>query len=64
VATINAYRAGAEITHDDFVRAVRDEFVAAYPGDVAEYTVHEEDVELPHVAEGIADMKVSLARAG
>lgn len=60
VGTINAYRAGdAEITHDDFVRAVKEEFVATYPGDVAEYDVHEEDIELPKVAEGIEDMKVS-----
>ncbi|BEI85350.1 hypothetical protein CcaverHIS002_0507510 [Cutaneotrichosporon cavernicola] len=58
VSTINAYRAGEkEITHDDFVRAVRDEFCARYPGDVSEYDVHEEDVELPQVAEGMADMK-------
>ncbi|BEJ16084.1 hypothetical protein CspHIS471_0506890 [Cutaneotrichosporon sp. HIS471] len=58
VSTINAYRAGEkEITHDDFVRAVRDEFCATYPGDVSEYDVHEEDVEMPQVAEGMADMK-------
>lgn len=60
VSTINAYRAGRiEITHDDFVRAVKDEFLATYPGEAAEYEVHEEDVELPSVAEGIEDMKVS-----
>lgn len=63
VSTINAYRAGeAEITHDDFVRAVRDEFIATYPGDVSEYDVHEEDVELPQVSEGMEDMKVTFDR--
>lgn len=60
VSTINAYRAGKEeIKHDDFVRAVKEEFVAAYAGNVSEYDVHEEDVELPVVHEGVEDLKVS-----
>ncbi|KAL1411273.1 hypothetical protein Q8F55_002224 [Vanrija albida] len=57
VSTLNAHRARKdEITHDDFVAALTEEFGDAYPGHLEQHVVNEGDVALPKVWDGVKDL--------
>lgn len=57
VSTLNAHRTGAEIDHNAFVNALKDEFQASYPGSMPVTVVEEKDVDLPKVWDGVEDLK-------
>lgn len=60
VSTINAHRIASEITHQSFYEALKEEFAAAYPGDMKATVVREGEVDLPKVWDGVKELKVGL----